>query len=185
MVQQIRAPRFTSSLSNPITFSSLSSLCTLPPSPQLYSPFILCNPSSSSSSRTSHNPLLSQSSAPSLSPSVVLYLSLPLFFPPSSHLQPARAPPLPCAARLLSFTFSLSLSLCYILSFISLSVSFSLSLPSTSLQLPEACRLAALPSTTEDSEPLGTKTLSLEVSVLQYVCVCVLVVGINLHQRLL
>ena len=172
--------------SSPFSLSPSSASASwpfLPSSPvQLSSFSIPCNPSSSS--QTSHNPLLSQSSAPSLSPSLILYLSLPLSFSPSSHLQPAGAPSsssrsLPALVHFLSLYTSHS---CLLSVFLPLSVSFC---PRLLFGRQKLAGSPALPSSTEDSEALGTKTLSLEVSVYSVcVCVCrsVCVMVIHLHQ---
>lgn len=160
VVNSVSYVLFTSPLSSLLSFLQLSS------------PFTLCN--SSSSPETSHNPLLSQTSSPSLSPSLVLYLSLSLFLPfispPASQSTSSSPSSLPLLIYFL--TLSLLLSALHLL-FSPLFLSLSPFLPFISLRPPEAYTLVALLPTTEVSEAPGTKTLSLEVS-LYSVCLCAL-----------
>lgn len=112
---------------------------------------------------------------------LALSLPHPLSLPPSLFLSfispPASRSTLllfaqPACSRPLSLSLSLSLYTshsCLLSVFLPLSVSFC---PRLLFGRQKLAGSPALPSSTEDSEALGTKTLSLEVSVYS-VCVCV------------
>lgn len=143
------------------TFSFSSSLPSLALIPFSISSPLFLHPPLSSSCSTSHNALLSQPSAPSL-PSFhppFISPSLSSFFP--LHLTSSQPPPPLPHPRAHSIHF-LVLPL-----FSGLSRSLFTRSPSSTWLAPSAAsqaRCSPLP-TAEDSEALGTKSLSLQVSV--------------------
>lgn len=143
------------------TFSFSSSLPSLALIPFSISSPLFLHPPLSSSCSTSHNALLSQPSAPSL-PSFhppFISPSLSSFFP--LHLTSSQPPPPLPHPRAHSIHF-LVLPL-----FSGLSRSLFTRSPSSTWLAPSAAsqaRCSPLP-TAKDSEALGTKSLSLQVSV--------------------